>query len=98
MFENYVGISHHLNRQKGQKVQKKPQDEDIPAKNYDFLLIYTSCLKDLFKNVRCNKCNSKTITVLLSNEKYQEQRKSLRRTKIYGTKTFSTSDYGAGLH
>ena len=69
-----------------QKVQKKPEDEDIPAKDCDFLLIHTSCLEDLFKNVRCNKCNSKAITVLLSNEKYQEPRKSLRRTKKYGRK------------
>ena len=61
-----------------QKLKKKASS--IPAKDCDFLLIHTSCLEDLFKNVRYNKCNSKAITVLLSNEKYQEQRKSLRRT------------------
>ena len=79
-----------------QKVQKKLQD--MPAKDNVFMLIYTSYLEDLFKNVRCNKYNSKAITVLLSNEKYQEQRKSQRQTKKYGTKASSTSNYGTGLH
>ena len=56
----------------GKKVEKEQDVSEaetvIPTKDFDFLLLHISCLKELFKNVRCNECDSKAIEVLLPNE------------------------------